>query len=82
MEIEWAKNLENIHKQVARLPDGDGWFTAEQFMQKTGTGRAKSYKIIKQMQLDGKMEHFQGSDYNPQLGHNCRRVWYRFINTD
>ena len=78
-EIDWAKNLESISRTVARLPEGDGWFSAEEFIANSGMGRAKAYRVMKQMQTDGKMEYFHGSDYNPRLGHNCRRVWYRFV---
>ena len=82
MEINWAEKLEDLGSRGANTPEGDGWFSAKDFIENMGVGRNRGYRLLQEAIIDGKMEVFNGSEYNPVLGQKVRRIWYRFISKD
>lgn len=77
--MDWAKKIEELSKHTANEPEGNGWFTADEFRAKGKIGYSRSYALLKQARLMGKAEVHKGSSYSEELKQLVPCVWYRFI---
>lgn len=64
-------------KQKQRLPSGKGWFTAKDLSKKTGLGRNKILRLIKEHKINNRVKIFDGYQFNPQRNYLERKIWYK-----
>ena len=77
--MEWAKKIEELSATRERKPEGENWFTADKFKAEANIGNSRCYKLLKEAREAGKLEIYNGCEFNEELGQLVRRVWYRFI---
>lgn len=71
----FKKNIYKLQKQ--RLPQGENWFTIKQLSSKTGLGRAKILRLIRENKLNKKVKIFDGYAFNPKRNFLERKIWYK-----
>lgn len=68
----------NIYKKERqRMPEGKNWFTAQDLCKKTGFGKAKILRLIKEHKISKKIKIFDGYRFNPQRNYLERKIWYK-----
>lgn len=77
--MDWAKKIEELSQSRAKEPEGEGWFTADEFRQKAKIGVSRSYELLKKARDDGQVEVHAGNTYSEEMQQLVRKVWYRFI---
>ena len=70
----WADSFGAALK-MGKSPQGEGWLTFKEIMQKYRLGSHKAYKVLRQQIKNGLLERFEG--YTLQEGRSYRQVWYR-----
>ena len=79
-KINWASTLERLAEGVqSNEPEGDGWFTSSEFMDKASIGHDRAYRLLRVNLKAGRIECYKGSSWNEVHKQLTRRVWYRFI---
>lgn len=71
----FSKNLYKIERQ--RLPKGTDWFTMEDLCKKTGLGKAKILRLIREHKLNKSVKTFDGYKFNPSKNYLERKIWYK-----
>jgi hypothetical protein len=79
MAINWAKKLQQVERINANLPEGDDWFTSEDFRENSNIGITRAHKVIKELIKEGKIKVHRGSAWNSTQKQLTRKIWYKFV---
>jgi hypothetical protein len=79
LDLKWVERLQALSNSKANEPEGEGWFTASEFQNKTGIGITRSHRLLRAGLADKTIEIYKGSVWSETQQQLVRRVWYRFI---
>tara|TARA_B100000886_G_scaffold303110_1_gene233568 strand:- start:14248 stop:14487 length:240 start_codon:yes stop_codon:yes gene_type:complete len=77
--INWAKKLQQVEEIGEKTPEGDDWFTSDQFREKSGFGKTRTHQYLRALIKQRKAQVFKGSQWNREQKQLTRKVWYRFL---
>ena len=71
----FVNNIYKIKRQ--RIPIGKNWFTVGELIEKTGLGRQKILRLIRENKLNKQIEIFDGYKYDSKRKFLIRKIWYK-----
>lgn len=71
----FSKNI--YKKERQRIPNGTDWFTAEDLSKKTGLGKSKILRLIREHRLNKQVKTFDGYKFNANKNYLERKIWYK-----
>jgi len=70
-------NKDIYKKEKQRIPTGKDWFTVNELSEKTGLGRSKILRLIKEHKVSNRVKIFDGYKFNPKKNYLERKIWYK-----
>ena len=77
--LDWVSALENSSQIKGRRPEGEGWRTFQELKSDLDIGKEKLRNFLKEVEREGRLETYTGSQHSEVAGVCCRQVWYRLI---
>lgn len=72
----WAEIFRSALASQVRQPQGEGWLTAKEFIEKCPVGTSKALQVLRDGVRRGIIERFDGSQMSA-TGRGAKQSWYR-----
>lgn len=76
---EWHEALSQSAVKNGRYPEGDGWKTNAELKKELEIGKESLRVFLHELEKEGRLEKFTGSQWSEIAEVPCRQVWYRII---
>ena len=73
----WAEALSKSAVKTGRHPEGEEWRTNAELKKELQIGKEALRNFLNELDAEGRLEKFTGSQWSEIAEVPCRQVWYR-----